>query len=98
MESTRAAEPLAENAPLSDSVPATDAGLPPTDNSGEGSVTEKPPGSLAARASAKKIPTKKQLAKERKKKLLEHAFKDYYQFRESLSRLPPHRILPRSRA
>lgn len=41
----------------------------------------------------KNQPTRKQLAKERKKKLLEHAFKDYYNFREALSRLPPHRTL-----
>ncbi len=53
----------------------------------------KPPGPFVAQVSPKKTPTKKQLAKERKKKLLEHAFKDYYNFREALSRLPPHRIL-----
>lgn len=37
--------------------------------------------------------SRKRAAKERKRKLFEHAFKDYYDFRESMSRLPPHRVL-----
>jgi uncharacterized protein len=53
--------------------------------------------SPGAPAADPKQPDKKQLrkraAKERKRKLFEHAFKDYYSFREPVSRLPPHRVL-----
>jgi uncharacterized protein len=57
-----------------------------TAGAGSVAVLEKPP------VVDKKI-SRKRAAKERKRKLFEHAFKDYYEFREPLSRLPPHRVL-----
>jgi uncharacterized protein len=88
-----AAEPAAEQAsPAAEASaePALQPGETPSANpSGElptGRLFDKPAAPVLAPTTAKK-------KKKKKKKLTESAFKDYFNFREPLTKLPPHRTL-----
>jgi uncharacterized protein len=64
--------------------PAPPAGLP------TGRLFEPPPGPVAPPVVAVASKKKK---KKKKKTVAQHAFKDYYQYQEPISRVPPHRVL-----
>ena len=85
-------EPLPESTPTGDSSPASDS--PGASDSPAAPVLP------AIVMVTRKVLAKKQAAqsaaaakKEKKRQRMEAAFKDYFSFQESISRIPPHRIL-----
>jgi uncharacterized protein len=90
-------EALAD-APLQDSSPPT-GGIPAADSPAPPSRHQGPIAAIAhsvivnKKTAAERRRQERKEARERKRRKLEHAFKDYFQYEESLSRIPPHRVM-----
>ncbi len=87
----------ADAAPQVSSEP--NSGVPAADSQGAPSRPQGPISAIAhsvianKKTAAERRRQERKEARERKRRKLEHAFKDYFQYEESLSRIPPHRVM-----
>ena len=87
--------PAGDEAAVSDHVPLTQS--EPADAEAATEGTKKPKGDKKSGQSKPSMTEVRRAQRERKRKKKEQAFKDYFEFSEAVSKLPPHRILALNR-